>query len=161
MPSLASVMSNISGQGTHYSSGVKLYPPPHPVSPLIKQTLSKSSSLDFSEAQRKAITQLKKEIDILIIAMQQFERNAPPWLLLNTTLDKANEELDAVQQDMEMCSGPGKQGDTKDPPVNATSTVNTIVATEDRGAPEHDNINGAVQSKSPETPPIEVKITTA
>jgi len=70
-------MSDTSGQGTHYSARVKSCLPPQPVSPLIKQKLSKSSSLEVAEAQRKAITQLEKEIDTLTITMQQFERNNP------------------------------------------------------------------------------------
>jgi len=52
----------------------------------MKQIVSKSSSLDAAEAQRKAIAKLEKEIETLTMAMQQFERNTPPWLLLNTNL---------------------------------------------------------------------------
>ncbi|KAL7530950.1 hypothetical protein ACHAXR_003765 [Thalassiosira sp. AJA248-18] len=80
-----------------YSDGMKLSQPQ-----LISHILPPASSYCAAEAERKNISKLEEELNSLSTAIQSFPQNSKTWFMLNSQLQRAREELDAVQQDHSM-----------------------------------------------------------
>ena len=97
--------SNNSGQVTYYSSGTsKSFPQSQLVQQPMQQALSPVSSYTADRYDEENLNKLEQEVASLSTDIQSVPRDSKAYQVLNLHLERAKEELDAVQQDIEMPS---------------------------------------------------------
>jgi len=97
--------SNNSGQVTYYSSGTNNSLPQSQLVPQpIQQALSPVSSYTAGRYDEENLYKLEQEVASLSTAIESVPRDSKTYQVLNLHLERAKEELDAVQQDIEMPS---------------------------------------------------------
>lgn len=121
-----SFASNNSGQGTYYSAGeTTSYAQSQPVSCSVNPiSLSPSSSHTAADAEKKDLAKLEKELITLSTAIQSYPARSPTWVMLHSHLERAREELDALQQDIEISPSHTPVQDMAEGPVTVTTTAN-------------------------------------
>ena len=147
--------SNNSGQVTYYSSGTsKSFTQSGPLP--IQQALSPVSSYTASRYDEENLYKLEQEVASLSTAIESVPRESKTYQVLNLHLERAKEELDAVQQDIEM---PSEELDieedtTSSTPVPYTEAIvpHVVSADVDDTYLEEDRSGGpSTRSKSPST----------
>jgi len=147
--------SNNSGQVTYYSSGTsKSFTQSGPLP--IQQALSPVSSYTAGRYDEENLNKLEQEVASLSTAIESVPRESKTYQVLNLHLERAKEELDAVQQDIEM---PSEELDieedtTSSTPVPYTEAIVPHIASADvdETHDEEDRSGGpSTRSKSPST----------
>jgi len=151
--------STNSGQVTHYSSGTsklqsQLVPLP------MQQALSPVSSYTAGRYDEENRYKLEQEVASISTDIQSVPRDSKAYQVLNLHLERAKEELDAVQQDIEM---PSEELDIEEDTTSSTPVPYTTeaivphvasddVEEEEPVALEEDERSGpSTRSKSPST----------
>ena len=149
--------SNNSGQVTYYSSGTsKSCPQSQLVQLPMQQALSPISSYTAGRYDEENLYKLEQEVASLSTAIETVPRDSKTHQVLNLHLERAKEELDAVQQDIEM---PSEELDieedtTSSTPVPYTEAIvpHVVSADVDDTYLEEDRSGGpSTRSKSPST----------